>query len=89
MMLDPYVNYVIQTTLNHSKEDMDRESWLLQGPYFSRATQVCWNSPSLTRSHQNFEQQEASEGAKRGQNAFWSSTPALQSHISFTSSTPS
>ena len=47
MILDPYVNYVTQAALNHSKEDMDRESWLRQGSYFSRATQVHWKSPKL------------------------------------------
>ena len=44
-----------------SKENMDRENWLRQGSYFSRAIQVCWDSSSLIGSHQNFEQQGASE----------------------------
>ena len=55
MILGPYVNYVTQAALNHSKEDMDSEIWLRQGSYFLRATQVCWNSSSLAGSHQNFE----------------------------------
>ena len=62
-----------------SEGDTDMESWLCQGPYFSRATQVCWNSSSLTRYHQSFEQQGVPESAERKQNVYKDSTPAEES----------
>ena len=77
------VTYYVSIWAHGSNRNADGESWLHQSTYSSRTTQVCWNSSSLTGSHQNFEQQRATENAKRGQNVFWDSIPTLQfrSHL--------
>ena len=73
------VAYYVSVWAHGSERDTDMESWLCQGPYFSRATQVCWNSSPLTRYHQSFEQQGVPESAERKQNVFKDSTPAEES----------